>query len=67
VQRLNGIVELYPNYRERDAVFYDLASSLSGLGRAAEARLYYDRVVTEYPQSPYASKARQKLGTMKTA
>jgi outer membrane protein assembly factor BamD (BamD/ComL family) len=40
---------------------------LSGLGRTAEARLYFDRVVTEFPQSPYASKAKQKLGTMKTA
>jgi outer membrane protein assembly factor BamD len=67
VQRLNGIVELYPNYRERDGVFFDLGTALSGLGRTAEARLYYDRVVTEYPQSPYAGKAKQKLGTMKTA
>jgi len=67
VLRLNGIVELYPNYRERDGVFFDLASALSGLGRTAEARLYFDRVVTEYPKSPYAGKARQKLGTMKTA
>src|SRR5947209_5929386 len=67
VQRLNGIVTLYPNYRERDGVFFDLATALSGLGRTAEARLYYDRVVTEYPRSPYAGKAKQKLGTMKTA
>ena len=67
VQRLNGIVEIYPNYRERDAVFYDLGAALAGLGRTAEARLYYERVVTEYPQSAYASKAKQKLGNMKTA
>ena len=67
VQRLNGIVEEYPNYRERDGVFFDLASALSGLGRTAEARLYYERVVTEFPQSMYAGKAKQKLGNMKTA
>ena len=67
VQRLNGIVESYPAYRERDGVFFDLATALAGLGRSAEARLYYDRVVTEYPQSPYATRAKQKLGTMKTA
>lgn len=67
VQRLNGIVTLYPNYNERAGVFFDLANALSGLGRTAEARLYYDRVVTEYPQSPYAPKAKQRLGTMKTA
>jgi outer membrane protein assembly factor BamD len=67
VQRLNGIVELYPNYRERDGVFFDLATALSGLGRTAEARLYYERVVSEFPQSMYAGKAKQKLGNMKTA
>jgi outer membrane protein assembly factor BamD len=67
VQRLNGIVELYPNYRERDGVFFDLATALSGLGRTAEARLYYERVVSEFPQSTYAGKAKQKLGNMKTA
>jgi outer membrane protein assembly factor BamD len=67
VQRLNGIVELYPNYGERDAVFYDLGAALAGLGRTAEARLYYERVLSEFPQSTYAPKAKQKLGTMKTA
>jgi len=67
VQRLNGIVETYPNYRERDGVFFDLATALSGLGRTAEARLYYERVLSEFPQSTYAGKAKQKLGTMKTA
>jgi len=67
VQRLNGIVELYPNYHERDAVFFDLGAALSGLGRTAEARLYYERVLSEFPQSPYATRAKQKLGTMKAA
>jgi outer membrane protein assembly factor BamD len=67
VQRLNGLVEAYPNYKDRAGVFYDLASALSGLGRTAEARLYFERVLAEFPQSDYASKAKQRLGTMKTA
>ncbi len=67
VQRLNGIVETYPNYSSRDGVFFDLATALSGLGRTAEARLYYERVLSEFPQSTYAGKAKQKLGNMKTA
>jgi outer membrane protein assembly factor BamD len=67
VQRLNGIVETYPNYRERDVVFFDLGTALSGLGRTAEARLYFERVLSEFPQSTYAPKARQKLGILKTA
>lgn len=66
VQRLNGIVEAYPNYAERDGVFYDLGVALSGLGRTAEARLYFERVLSEFPQSTYAGKAKQKLGSLKT-
>lgn len=67
LQRLNGIVEIYPNYVERDGVFFDLGSALSGLGRTAEARLYFERVLAEYPKSTFAVKAKQKLGTLKTA
>ena len=67
VQRLNGLVEAYPNYRDRAGVFYDLGTALSGLGRNAEARLYYERVISEFPKSDYAEQARRKLGTLKTA
>ena len=67
VQRLNGLVEAYPNYRDRAGVFYDLGTALSGLGRNAEARLYYERVISEFPKSDYAEQAKRKLGSLKTA
>jgi outer membrane protein assembly factor BamD len=67
VSRLNGVVDQYPNYRDRDAVFYDLGDALTGLGRTAEARLYYERVLAEFPKSDYADRAKRKLGNMKTA
>jgi outer membrane protein assembly factor BamD len=67
VLRLNGMVERYPNYRERDAVFYDLGASLAGLGRKAEARLYFERVISEFPKSEYADKAKRRLDQMKAA
>jgi len=65
LQRLNAIVDQYPNYVERDAVFYDLGTSLSGLGRANEAKLYFERVISEFPKSDYAGKARRRLGDSK--
>ena len=67
VQRLNYIVDTYPNYRERDAVFYDLGTALAGMGRKAEARLYFERVISEFPKSEYADKAKRRLDQMKTA
>jgi outer membrane protein assembly factor BamD len=66
VLRLNGIVERYPNYRDKDGVFFDLGTSLAGLGRKAEARLYFERVLSEFPKSDYAERAKKKLGTLPT-
>lgn len=67
VQRLNALVEHYPNYHDRAGVFYDLGTALTGLGRKAEARLYYERVISEFPQSTYAAQAKRKLDSLKTA
>jgi outer membrane protein assembly factor BamD len=64
INRLNGIVEKYPNYRDRDAVFYDLGTSLAAMGRKAEARLYFERVLSEFPKSDYAPRARRKLDSL---
>lgn len=63
--RLNFIMEKYPNYSDKVAVFYDLGESLAGLGRSGEARLYYERVLTEFPQSEYAERAKRRLDNMK--
>jgi outer membrane protein assembly factor BamD len=65
LQRLNALVDQYPNYTERDAVFFDLGSALTGLGRTNEAKLYYERVITEFPKSTYADRARRRLGDSK--
>jgi outer membrane protein assembly factor BamD len=67
VLRLNGLVERYPNYRDKDAVFFDLGTSLASMGRKAEARLYFERVLSEFPKSDYAARAKRKLGTLTTA
>ena len=62
VIRLNGIIDRFPNYAERGDVFYDLGSSLDALGRKGEARLYFERVVSEYPESEAARRAKERLG-----
>lgn len=67
LQRLNVLVDQYPNYRDRAGVFYDLGVALAGLGRKAEARLYYERVITEFPKSDYAAQAKKRLDSLKAA
>jgi len=65
VQRLNFLVDGYPNYTDRAGAFYDLGTSLAALGRNGEARLYFERVLSEFPTSSYADRAKQRLGTVK--
>jgi outer membrane protein assembly factor BamD len=65
VPRLNYILDNYPNYAEKDAVFFDLATTLTKLGRGNEAKLYYERVISEYPKSDYAGRAKRRLADMK--
>jgi len=64
-QRLNFLIDTYPNYNDRAGAFYDLGTALARLGRGGEARLYFERVVTEFPQSEYAERAKQRLGEIK--
>ena len=61
VQRLNFLIDTYPSYSERDAAFYDLGEALASLGRNGEARLYFERVVSEYPKGEFAERARRRL------
>lgn len=65
VQRLNYLIDTYPNYTDRAGAFFDLANSLAVLGRTGEAKLYFERVVSEFPQSDYANRARQRLSNIK--
>jgi outer membrane protein assembly factor BamD len=65
VQRLNFLIDTYPNYNERDAAFFDLGTALHKLGRNGEARLYFERVVSEFPKSEYAERARRHLNDTK--
>jgi outer membrane protein assembly factor BamD len=65
VQRLNYLIDTYPNYNDRAGAFFDLGSSLARLGRTGEAKLYFERVVSEFPESDYANRARQRLNDIK--
>jgi outer membrane protein assembly factor BamD len=65
VQRLNYLIDTYSNYNDRAGAFYDLGNALTRLGRQGEARLYFERVVSEFPQSEYAEPAKRKLSEIK--
>jgi outer membrane protein assembly factor BamD len=65
VQRLNFLIDTYANYNDRAGAFFDLGTALTRLGRSGEARLYYERVLTEFPKSEYAEPAKRRLSEIK--
>jgi outer membrane protein assembly factor BamD len=65
VQRLNYLIDTYANYNDRAGAFFDLGTALTRLGRSGEARLYYERVVSEFPKSEYAEPAKRRLSEIK--
>ncbi len=44
-----------------DGVLMQLGAAYAKLGKKAEARTTYKRVVDEFPDSPYAQNARQQM------
>ena len=59
--RYKGLLESYPDYSRLDQALFRLSQSLENLGRIEEASVYYSRVVSEYPFSPFAGDAEQRL------
>lgn len=46
----------------QDVALYELALTLDELGREEDAAIYYQRLVDEFSDSPYAAAAREKTG-----
>jgi len=64
--RLEGLLDDFPNFSKKDQVFYQMGVALAGLGREGEARLYFDRVLVEFPDSDHADDAREELAKLQS-
>src|SRR5581483_9627072 len=61
VEKLRADLDKDDKPLPEDVLLYELGSTLEQLGRSDEARTAYQRVVDEYADSPWASKARAKV------
>jgi tetratricopeptide (TPR) repeat protein len=61
VDRLKRAIESSRPTVPRDALLFALAQVYEGSGASADARATYQRIVDDYPNSPYRADARQKL------
>jgi outer membrane protein assembly factor BamD len=62
--RFKRILDRYPRYTEREELYFLLGESLLKNENALEGRIYFDRLVTEYPKGSYAKAARKHLAQM---
>jgi outer membrane protein assembly factor BamD len=57
--RFTTLEERFPDYGQKDKLFYNTARALQRLGRTDEARRYLERLLDGYPKSEYAGKAKK--------
>jgi tetratricopeptide (TPR) repeat protein len=61
IDRLKRAIESPSSSAPKDAMMFALAEIYEKSGAAADARATYQRLVSDYPNSPYRADARQKL------
>jgi TolA-binding protein len=56
------LLEAYPHYAKNDLVLYQLARAYEAAGRGEEALATLDRLVKEFPATPYLDEAQFRRG-----
>jgi tetratricopeptide (TPR) repeat protein len=62
IASLRSAVDSVDSRLPQDALLYELGVTLERDGQKEEAREVFQRLVDEYPASPYAPRARQRVG-----
>ena len=63
--RLQEIIDTYPEFSRIDEVMFLLAEAHLKLKKSDKADEYYSKLLKEYPESEFAKKARERLDEMK--
>jgi tetratricopeptide (TPR) repeat protein len=61
IDRLKGAIESSQSTAPKDALLFALAETYEKAGSTTDARATYQRLVNDYPNSPYRNDARQKI------
>ncbi|HZI64671.1 MAG TPA: tetratricopeptide repeat protein [Thermoanaerobaculia bacterium] len=61
-EELRGMLDDAARPLPEDVVLFELAQTLAQLGKAEEAKPLYQRLVDEFPRSPYRSAAEREIG-----
>lgn len=66
-ERFRGILEKYPDFAEKDKVYFDLGRSLILAKNRAEGSIYLDKLVADFPNGPYTAMAKRLLADASAA
>ena len=61
VQRFQEILDNYPYWREREKLYLYLGQAQLRAGNDTEARIYLDKLVTDFPNGEYRKTAQKEL------
>lgn len=61
VQRFQEILDRFPHWREREKLYLYLGQAQLRAGNDTEARIYLDKLVTDYPYGEYRKTAKREL------
>jgi outer membrane protein assembly factor BamD (BamD/ComL family) len=64
--RLQEIIETYPEFSRMDEVVFLMGEAHAKLGKVETATDYYNKVIKTYPESEFVKKARERLDKLKT-
>lgn len=62
--RFKEIANKYPNFSQGDQVFWYLGQTYERLRQPRQAIPYYDRIVMEFPLSPWSQDAKDQLASL---
>ena len=62
IDRLKRAIESSKSAAPKDALLFVLAETYEKAGSSGDAKATYQRLVNDYPNSPYRADARQKIG-----
>jgi len=63
IDRLKRAIESPESTTPKDVLLFTLAETYEKAGSSADARATYQRLVNDYPNSPYRSEAQGKIGS----
>lgn len=63
IARFEEVLKAFPDTARKDEIFYDLERAHLKAGQKDKAREVYDRLLREFPASPFITDAKKVMGT----